>query len=85
MTRFLRWRKMTWALVVWSTAMATWAVVGGPGVVLLGVLWLAGAAGLSATWFTTRPPFRQGRGFGDGLFTWPGPGHWRVVNRHRTF
>lgn len=84
MTRFLRWRKTTWALVLWSVAMATWVVVGGPEV-LLGLLWLAGAAALGLVWFLTRSPFRQGRGFGNGLFVWPGPGNWRVVNLHRRF
>jgi hypothetical protein len=85
MTRFLHWRKTTWALPVWSAAMVTWLLVGGPGAILLGLFWLSGAAAVGATWFTTRPPYRRGRGFRNGLFAWPGPGHWRVVNLHRTF
>jgi hypothetical protein len=85
MTRFLGWRKTTWALLAWSAAMAVWQAVGGPGLVLVGLLWLAGAAALGLVWFLTRSPFRQGRGFRNGLFAWPGPGRWRVVNLHRRF
>ena len=29
MTSFLHWRKMTWALVLWSGYVATWAVMTG--------------------------------------------------------
>ncbi|HSC91367.1 MAG TPA: hypothetical protein VLB86_06910 [Gaiellaceae bacterium] len=85
MTRFLGWRKTTWGLLVWGAAMATWQAVGGPGFVLVGLLWLAGVVTLSLVWFLTRSPFRQGRGFRDGLFVWPGRGHWRVLNLHRVF
>ena len=83
MTKFLHWRKMTWALVLWSASMATWLVVGGSGVVLVGVLWLLGAAGLGVLWFMTQPLFRQGRGLQGGFFVRPGPGQWRVLNLHR--
>jgi hypothetical protein len=83
MTKFLHWRKMTWALLLWSAAMVTWLVVGDSGAALVGVLWLGGAAGLGLLWFMTQPPFRTGRGLGNGFFVRPGPGHWRVLNLHR--
>jgi hypothetical protein len=85
MTNFLHWRKMTWALVFWSVAMATWLVVGSFSAQLVGLLWLVGAAGLGLLWFMTQPLVRQGRGFGHGFFVRPGPGHWRVLNLHRDF
>jgi hypothetical protein len=84
MTRFLHWRKMTWALVLWSVAMATWLVVGDTGAALVGSVWLAGVAGLGLLWFMTQAPFRTGRGLG-GFFVRPGPRDWRVLNLHRTF
>ena len=83
MTKFLHWRKMTWALVLWSVAMAAWLVVGGPGPALVVVAWLLGVVGLGLLWFETQPLFSKGRGFDNGFFLRPGPGHWRVVNLHR--
>ena len=46
MTNILHWRKMTWALVLWSVYIAIWTVVAGSG----------------PLWFATRPLFQQGRG-----------------------
>jgi hypothetical protein len=85
MSKFLHWRKMTWALVFWSAAMATWLVMGGLGVAIVVLVWLVGAAGMVLLWFMTQPLVRQGRGFGNGFFVRPGPGHWKVLNLHRVF
>lgn len=82
MTRFVQWRKMTWALVLWSAAFVTWSVVSGP-TVLLAIVWLVGTGGLCVAWFMTQPLFRQGRGLQGGFFVRPGPGNWRVVDLHR--
>ena len=46
MTNFLHWRKMTWAIVLWSAAMVTWLIAGGTGAAVVGFLWLVGMAGL---------------------------------------
>jgi hypothetical protein len=62
MTRFLHWRKMTWAILLWSGAMLGWLVGTEPSVALLSVLWFAGFVVLSVTWFLSRPPWRQGHG-----------------------
>jgi hypothetical protein len=83
MTNFLHWRKMTWALGIWSVVMATWLVAGSANAILVVALWLAGAAALGVVWFATQPPFRIGRGLGDGFFVKPRAGDWRVVNLHR--
>ena len=29
MTRFLHWRKMTWAILLWGVAMTAWLIAGG--------------------------------------------------------
>jgi hypothetical protein len=60
MTRFLKWRKMTWALFLWGAVIGLWMVSGTYGLALI-----AGAFGLvvlSATWWLTRPLWRQGHG-----------------------
>jgi K+ transporter len=60
MTRFLKWRKMTWALLLWGALIGLW-MVGGTFVLAL----LAGAFGLiilSVIWFMTMPLWRQGHG-----------------------
>jgi hypothetical protein len=85
MTNFLHWRKMTWALLLWSVVMATWLLAGDSGAALVGLLWLVGAAGLGCLWFITQPLFRQGRGFRESFFVMPGRGKWRVVDLHRSF
>jgi hypothetical protein len=60
MKRFLKWRKMTWALLLWGALIGLWMV---SGTFVLSVM--AGAAGLivlSAIWWLTRPLWRQGHG-----------------------
>jgi hypothetical protein len=84
MTNFLHWRKMTWALVLWSVGMTAWALIGSVGAIGVGLLWLAGMIGLSLLWWVTQPLFRRGRGF-RGLLVMPGPGHWRMTNLHRPY
>jgi hypothetical protein len=57
MTRFLQWRKMTWALLVWGALIGVW-IVSGAFVLALAV----GALGLivlSGIWFMTVPLWRQ--------------------------
>ena len=61
MTRFLRWRKMTWAIVFGSIAMLAW-LIGGETVVLTSALWMAGLVVLTVVWFMSRPLWRQGHG-----------------------
>ena len=84
MTKFLRWRKMTWALVLWSAALAALLVIGSIGAAGVGVLWFVGAIGLGLLWLATQPLFRQGHGL-RGFFVRPGPGQWRVANLHRAY
>ena len=61
MTRFLHWRKMTWAILVWSVAMTGWLVAGGA-VVSGFLLWSFGTVLLILVWFVTRPLWRHGHG-----------------------
>ncbi len=61
MKRFLYWRKMTWAILLGSAAMAVWVVSGGFTLTAI-VLSLFGFIVLSVTWFLSRPLFQQGRG-----------------------
>jgi hypothetical protein len=83
MTNFLHWRKMTWALGIWSVVMATWLVAGSTSVILVLALSLTGAAALGVVWFSTQPLFRTGRGLDNGFFVKPRAGDWRIVNLHR--
>jgi hypothetical protein len=62
MTRFLHWRKMTWAILLWSGAMLTWLAGTEPGVALGALLWFLGFVVLSLIWFMSRPLWRQGHG-----------------------
>ena len=62
MTRFLHWRKMTWAIVLWGVAMTVWLIAGGA-VVTSFLLWSFGAVLLTGIWFVSRPLWRQGHGF----------------------
>jgi hypothetical protein len=60
MKRFLKWRKMTWALLLWGALIGLWMVSG-----TVGLAFLAGALGLiilSVIWFMTMPLWRQGHG-----------------------
>ena len=83
MTNFLHWRKMTWALVLWSGFVAAWTVIVGSGLAIAVLWWLAGMIVLGSVWLGTQPLFQQGRGI-SGVFVWPGRVDWRVVNLHRT-
>jgi hypothetical protein len=83
MTNFVRWRKMTWALVLWSGYVATWAVITSPGPAIVSLWWLVGVILLGSLWLARQPLFRQGRG-PTGFFVRPGWTDWRVVNLHRT-
>jgi hypothetical protein len=62
MTRFLHWRKMTWAILLWSVAMTAWLIAGGT-VVTSFLLWSFGTVLLTVVWFVTRPLWRHGHGF----------------------
>lgn len=83
MTNFLQWRKMTWALVLWSVAMTGWILIGSIDATRVGVLWVAGMIFLGLLWLATQPLFQKGRGL-RGVFVKPGGGQWRVLNLHRT-
>ena len=62
MTRFLHWRKMTWAILFWGVAMSAWLIAGGA-VMTSFLLWSFGTVLLTLLWFMTRPLWRQGHGF----------------------
>jgi hypothetical protein len=83
MINFLGWRKMTWALVLWSGYVATWAVITGPGPAIVTLWWLVGVILLRSLWLATQPLFQKGRGL-TVYFVRPGRTNWRVVNVHRT-
>ena len=61
MARFRYWRKMTWALLIWSAAMVVLVVSGGFGIATI-ALALAGLGVLGFMWFMTRPLWRVGHG-----------------------
>ena len=60
MKRFLKWRKMTWALLLWGALTGLWIVSGTSALAIM-----TGALGLivlSGIWWATRPLWRQGHG-----------------------
>lgn len=61
MTNFIQWRKMTWAIVLWSAAMAVW-MIGVGAVVLTSLVFSFGIVALAGVWFMSRPLWRQGHG-----------------------
>jgi hypothetical protein len=61
MTRFLHWRKMTWAILLWSVAATGWLIAGGAVVPSL-LMWSLGTVLLTLLWFITRPLRRHGHG-----------------------
>jgi len=61
MTRFLYWRKMTWAILLWSVAATGWLIAAGAVVPSL-LMWSLGTVLLTLLWFITRPLWRQGHG-----------------------
>ena len=83
MTSFLHWRKMTWAIVLWSGYVPTWAMITGSGPAMVTLWWLVGVTVLGSLWLATQPLFQKGRGLA-GVFVRPGWSDWRVVNLHRT-
>ena len=58
MTKFLHWRKTTWALLLWSSYLATWMVLTGSGPAIVAVWWLAG---LGLSQLIMQPPHQTGR------------------------
>ena len=58
---FRHWRKMTWALVLWSAGIVVFMVIGGPGI-SSGAIALLGLIILGILWFMTRPLWRSGHG-----------------------
>jgi hypothetical protein len=60
MKRFLYWRKMTWAIVLWSAAMVVLLV--SSGFVLTFLVGSLGLIALSAIWYGSRPLWRVGHG-----------------------
>ena len=82
MTKFFGWRKATWALLLWTVAMAIWLLVGNIGLILLVALWIGGMLALTSVWTMSRPISQTGRGIGDGFFVRPGRGNWRLLNLH---
>jgi hypothetical protein len=60
MTRFIHWRKMTWAIVLFAAGMGVWLLSGGATVAI--VTLIVGMVLLSVVWFGTRPLWRQGHG-----------------------
>ena len=50
MTRFLHWRKMTWAILLWSVAATGWLIAGGAVVPSL-LMWSFGTVLLTLLWF----------------------------------
>jgi hypothetical protein len=73
MTRFLRWRKMTWAILLGSLAMIAW-MIGSGAVVPIAALWAAGTLVLTIIWFMSRPLWRQGHGARIRRLRTPGTG-----------
>ena len=61
MERFRNWRKMTWALVLWSAGIVVFMVIGGPGI-SSGAIGVVGLIALVIVWFMTRPLWRSGHG-----------------------
>ena len=62
MTNFLHWRKMTWAIVLWSAYLATWMVLTRSGPVIVVLWWLAGVGLLQLImhWGRIEPSRRHG-------------------------
>jgi lipopolysaccharide export LptBFGC system permease protein LptF len=61
MTRFIHWRRMTWAMVAFAAGMSVWLLSSSGATVAL-VISLVGFVLLSVVWFGTRPLWRQGHG-----------------------
>ena len=61
MGNFRYWRKMTWALVLWSAGVVVFMVLGGLGISSVAIA-LLGLIVLGVLWFMTRPLWRSGHG-----------------------
>lgn len=61
MANFRYWRKMTWALLVWSTGALVFALASGFGLSAIGIAAL-GVIVLGFVWYMSRPPWRVGHG-----------------------
>jgi hypothetical protein len=55
------WRKMTWALVLWSAGIVVFIGMGGLGISSLAI-GVVGLIVLGILWFMTRPLWRSGHG-----------------------
>lgn len=76
MINFLHWRKMIWAVVLWSGYIATWTAITGAGPAMVTLWWLAGMIVLGSLWLASEPMFQQGRGLSG--FVWPGWTNWAL-------
>ena len=61
MGNFRYWRKMTWALVLWSAGVVVFMILGGLGISSVAIA-LLGLIVLGILWFMTRPLWRSGHG-----------------------
>ena len=61
MGNYRYWRKMTWALVLWSAGVVVFMIFGGLGISSLAIA-LLGLVVLGILWFMTRPLWRSGHG-----------------------
>ena len=62
MKRFLKWRKMTWALLLWVVLIGLWIVSGHGTFVVALVVGALGLLVLSLIWYLSMPLWRQGHG-----------------------
>lgn len=60
MTKVLHWRRMAWALALWSAYIAIWTALNGAGPAMVALWWLAGMAFFGALWLATQPVFKKG-------------------------
>jgi hypothetical protein len=61
MERFRNWRKMTWALLLWSAGGLVFILAGGFGLSVIAITAL-GLIVLGFIWYMTRAPWRVGHG-----------------------
>jgi hypothetical protein len=64
-TRFRHWRKMTWAIVLWSGAMAAWLAIGSLGTTDVAAACATDSAGVVAS-ALTRQECINAAGMGEG-------------------
>ena len=60
MTKVLHWRRIAWALALWSGYIAIWTGLSGAGPAMVALWWLAGMAFFGALWLATQPRFKKG-------------------------